>query len=1116
MNITKISILIRSADVVDLYNKSTSGDFWNDLSKRLTESSVTVPPLHSTLGKSQHYFYVASEKDAGYFKSVISNIVSSMISDAEARKGVIVSVSVPGADDLNKLKQKHGDENEEFWKEADKITSAEPEPSKKGDLSAEPAEEDDEIVSSVAKAMTDLFESSKASKDNEGDPEPQNKELGPVSLIAQAERIKTMKAALLDRVKGQRHAVEEVVQGIFEAEMFSAYNTKRKGPLATFLFTGPSGVGKTFLANCCGEFLGRKMTVIDMSEFSDNLSNGKFNGEHGQPAMVTDFVTKYPDGILLFDEIEKAHINTIHLFLQILDEARLTDARTKKEVSFKNNIIIMTTNAGKALYDDPTVTDLSGVPRSVILEELRKDVDPIHKEPFFPECITTRMANGHVILFNHLEPFSLLEIVKKELAEQFAYFEKSSGIKVEYDPTELGALMMYNGGGTSDARSLRGLAKNIVVRETQEMLMQLYSKSPDKVKNMKNITMSVDTASDSSIDNLFACRDKMLAVCFADSSISLFDNVDTYNASFERICECDDFKKRVRGVTDFVLIDPLCGLVNKDRTPSDVEDVDSDGIRMFEYIREFHPETPVYILATSDDRSFETLLAKGAQGVIKATDKATFEKTIEDLSFRALINNAVYSLGRSGKFLDFNCAQYEVDDNCAIISFERLKLKSAARAGGNSMIAQKGANNNVMFKDVIGCKKAKEDLKEYCEFLNNPRAIALSGKRMPKGALLYGPPGTGKTLLAKAMANECKATFFQTSATGFFDMYVGNTEKNIRDLFAKARKYAPSIIFIDEVDAIGRMRTGSTFSRSNEDALTTFLTQMDGFVTDEKRPVFILAATNYDIAGESGRVLDPAFVRRFDSKILIPLPDTDDRYEFIKRYFEKRGISFGDDHDKIIRNMAERTGGMSNADLEMLHAGYIRMLGDKTPTGADYLDSLDSYRYGEVNKMDPKELRQTAYHEAGHALVCRLCGETPSYLTVVSRGNFGGYMASSGKKGSYTFDDMMDLACRALAGRAAEIEVYGESAGMNTGASSDIHHARYYVKACLMDYAMGKSLIKRWNPDEGEALMRKQFDRARELLRTNRTTLDRLTDLLVDKKSLDQGTLDEFFKSENV
>jgi len=1077
MRIVKISVLLLSQDIARNYKDRKNGDFWADLSAEMKKSLAPENVTENKKGNIQYLFCVSTEEPKEHYRDLAKKLLDGMVPD-EAERGKVI-LSVTESEEAAKEKQSGGNNDAMRSKAVEK--TAEEQPSAKTEEA--PSEE-------------------------------------AITLSAQAKKISAFKEGLLSRVRGQRHAVDEVVQSIFECEMFAAHNPKRKGPLATFLFTGPSGVGKTFLAEQSGELLGRKMLLVDMSEYSDNLANNKFNGDHGQPAVVTGFVRENPRGIIVFDEVEKAHINTIHLFLQILDGGRLMDHQIREEVSFRDCIIIMTTNAGKSLYDDATVCDLSSTPRSVILEALRSDKNAQTGEPYFPECITTRMANGHVILFNHLEPFALMEIVRDEIALQMKLFEESSGIKVEYDPKQLAALMLYHGGGMADARTLRGLTRNIIVRELQEIVMQLYAKGAGAVDGLKKVAICVDTTGEDTVENLFASKEQMYAMAFTDRA-DAFAESKAANTVFECVSDTDLFKRRTRGVVDYVLIDPLAGMAEADRLPNDIEDIKSHGMEMFDYIREYAPEIPVYILDTAADsaHSFDTLLARGARGIVRLdrADAEAFRGALEELSFSALINNAVYSLGRSGKFLSFNCAQYIEDEGQAVISFEKMQLKSAPTAGDNGMIARKGTGN-VLFKDIVGCRAAKEALAEYCSALDNPRQVALSGKRMPKGLLLYGPPGTGKTTLAKAMANECGATFFPVSATSFFGSLVGETERNIREIFRKARKYAPAIIFVDEVDAIGRRRVGSPSTAHNEDALNAFLAEMDGFVTDEKRPVFILAATNYELEGDSGRVLDPAFVRRFDSKIFISLPDTDDRYEFLVGYLKKHSVHFGEHHEKTLRLMAERTGGMSNADLEMMCTQFIRFVGDGEPDAAAFMDALDAFRFGEVNDMDPDHLRQTACHEAGHALVCKLCGTTPSFLTVVSRGSYGGFMESAGsnKTGTYTYDQLMDIVCRCLAGRAAEIEVYGKTLGMNTGASSDIRKARYYIRACLHDYAMGEHMFTRRNAEEAETLVQAQYARTQKMLREHRGTLERLTDLLTEKKSLDKNQLEAFFAAENI
>ncbi len=1090
MSRIKISFLIKDSEIIWSYKSSKGNDFWDDVNNKLLEKLAVSSVSRESKGKFQHCFYLEATEDAGYYKKLAKDAVNELLDEKKSSAVIITTFAV--------------DENGEKIEPPVSKSAFE---EKLHALAEEKKEEKEEAPVEKKEAVEEKVKEIK-------------------TLAERAEEFKALKNKLLDEVKGQRHAVEEVVQTIFECEMFSSNNTDRKGPLATLLFAGPSGVGKTFLSETLASYLDRPYLRLDMSGYSQGEtvtelcgSDGVFKGS--EEGLLTGFVRKNPECLILFDEVEKAHISAILLFLQMLDGGRMLDKHTKKDVDFSKAIIIFTTNAGKDLYDDPTVCDLSSTPRKVVLDALRKDRNPQTGEPYFPDCITTRMANGHVILFNHLEPYALREIVSKEIQKQISFFEKSSGIKVEYNLAELAAFVLYHGGGTADARSLRGLAKNMIVRELQEILMQIYAGGAEKLNQLKTITLNVDpSGSDDEVKNLFESKDKMYAAVFTDKKLSA--GGDSYNTVFDYMSDAEQFKKRIRGITDYVLLDVLCGNVDSEKIPNDIEDFRSEGVRMFDYLREYFPEIPVYILDTSGGsiRSFETLLGRGARGIIKAEEgnSAAFEEALKLLSANALINNTTYSLGRSGKFLSYNCAQYIIDETCAVVSFERLQLKKATSAEDSELIAKEGTNSTVRFSDIIGCKTAKKELKEFCDILDDPRKAFLSGKKIPKGILLYGPPGTGKTMLAKAMANECGATFFATTATSFFNKYIGQTEDNIRELFRKAKKYAPSVIFIDEVDGFAKAREGSGVSRHEENALTTFLSQMDGFVVDEKRPVFIIAATNYEISGSSGKVLDSAFVRRFDSRVLVSLPDEDDRYEFLLKFFEKHGINFGDGHDETLRLMAERTAGMSNADLENMNSQYVRLLGDDEPDRVKYLDALDSYLYGDIREMSEERIRQTSCHEAGHALVYRLYGITPTYVTVVSRGNYGGYMARSSDEfeGTVTFEGLMNSVCCSLAGRAAEIEVYGESEGMNTGASGDIEHARNYVRSSLETYAMGKKLYSGFDEEEAEALLQSQFARAKALLRQHRDILDKLTNLLAEKKSLDEKALNEFFTAEGI
>ncbi len=1112
MKIVKLSLLFRTYDFLYDYRKEAGKSFWDDFQQKLQQKFGDLAV--ESKGNFHKILYVPSEMNPEEVDKIVRSVIGEIIPD---EKIYVFVAAEPTEKDIARLKTNDTDGiTHKEWFAAASSAQTEAAPKKQPEQKAQ-QEEKAQPAQTERPASVETKKTAAVQQSASGDKKEEEKE--PLTLAMEMAKIQKLREGLLSQVKGQRHAVEQFVQTIFEADAFAANNPKRKGPVASFLFLGPSGVGKTFLAKLCGELIGRESHVFDMSEFSDNLANGKFNGEFNYPAMVTSYVREHPDAILVFDEIEKAHINTIYQFLQILEEGRMQDMKVKREVSFRDNIVIVTTNAGRSLYEDTSVCDLSGIPRKVILEGLREDVSDVDGKQIFPECIITRFANGNIILFNHLEPYALMEIIQDEIKLQIELFRQSFEIEVEYSPEKLASLVLYNAGGVSDARTLRGIARSMVVKELQDIIQQTYQKSGEAVNQLKKIQLFIEPEGNGEdVENLFSNHQNSHVLVFADKMIT--DGITQSgieNVVFYPNNDLDSAKRAARGVLDYVLLDPTCGMRNMKYVPNDIEDIRADGMDLFNYLKEYHPDIPIYILDTRNrgENTFGTLLSKGGRGVITydLDNRDVFTKGMNVISYSALINNSVFTLGRSGKVLNYNCSQYSLDDETAVISFDKFSLGLAPKSSDKAEFVVKDSVNGITFKDVIGCKGAKKALKEFCDYVEDPRKHILAGKKIPRGILLYGPPGTGKTMIAKAMANEVNAAFFQTTATSFFDSLVGNSEKNVRDLFAKARRYAPAVIFIDEVDAIGKMRGGTLGSTHNEDVLTTFLAQMDGFVTDEKRPVFIIAATNYDVKGTEGRVLDPAFVRRFDSRIFMDLPDTEEREEFLRMSLEKHGISFGENQEKIIHNVAVRTTGCSGADLANIVELFLRKASDSTPTGAMLLDSVDEFRYGEINEYDPDVLRQTACHESGHALINRLLTKTPSYLTIVSRGEFGGYMAHDidDKKMTDTYQELLDRVCCALGGRAAEMVIYGEEKGCNTGASSDIRQAKNIITLALKEFGMGSHFfITRFN-HEAETIIREQFDRAIKIIEEHRDVLLKLTDLLLQHKSLDQTQLDAFF-----
>ena len=295
-------------------------------------------------------------------------------------------------------------------------------------------------------------------KEEKADPSPSSAQ-GRDFLPALTEKVRNLRASLLNTVQGQDHVVHAFAEGIFAAEVLAAADEKRVRPRAIFAFVGPPGVGKTFLAEQAAKNLGLPYQRFDMSTYADHQSYMGLVGfepsyKDAKEGLLTGFVKKNPTCILLFDEIEKAHLNTVQLFLQILDAGHLADRFLSEDVSFKDTIIIFTSNAGKMLYEGEARQNAAGVPRKVLLNALETEKDPRTGNPFFPPAITSRLATGWPLLFNHLEPHDLELISRREFDRLCALFKKQYGLEVTFDPV-ISTALLFGEGGAVDARTLR-------------------------------------------------------------------------------------------------------------------------------------------------------------------------------------------------------------------------------------------------------------------------------------------------------------------------------------------------------------------------------------------------------------------------------------------------------------------------------------------------------------------------------------------------------------------------------------------------------------------------------------------------------------------------------------
>jgi cell division protease FtsH len=366
-------------------------------------------------------------------------------------------------------------------------------------------------------------------------------------------------------------------------------------------------------------------------------------------------------------------------------------------------------------------------------------------------------------------------------------------------------------------------------------------------------------------------------------------------------------------------------------------------------------------------------------------------------------------------------------------------------------------NNKVTFKDVAGCKEAKEELKEIVDFLKSPKKFLDIGARIPKGVILTGAPGTGKTLLARAVAGEASVPFFHLSGSEFVEMFVGVGASRVRDLFKMAKKAAPSIIFVDEIDAIGRTRGGG-FGGGNderEQTLNQILVEMDGFEPNDK--VIVMAATNRP------DVLDPALIRpgRFDRKVILDLPDRADREEILKIHAVKKPLA----EDINFKLIAERTPGFSGADLySLMNEGAILAAREnrKKVFQFDLIRAIEKVMLGPERKshlLSKKEKEITAYHEAGHALVASVLpyADPVHKVSIVARGNAGGYTLKLPleEKRLQSKKEFIDDIAMSLGGYVAEKMIFGD---ITTGPSSDLQVATDLAYAMVTRWGMSDAI----------------------------------------------------------
>ncbi|QGK74735.1 ATP-dependent zinc metalloprotease FtsH [Flavobacterium sp. SLB02] len=529
---------------------------------------------------------------------------------------------------------------------------------------------------------------------------------------------------------------------------------------------------------------------------------------------------------------------------------------------------------------------------------------------------------------------------------------------------------------------------------------------------------------------------------------------------------------------------------------------------------------PHYTLEIGNDQIFQTKL-----------EKAVAEGKLKDFNFL-----------QKNNWTDILISLLPIIIIIGVWIFIMRKMSGGAGGGGGQIfnigkskakLFDEKTDIKTTFKDVAGLEGAKEEIQEIVEFLKNPEKYTNLGGKIPKGALLVGPPGTGKTLLAKAVAGEAQVPFFSLSGSDFVEMFVGVGASRVRDLFKQAKEKSPAIIFIDEIDAVGRARGKSNMSGGNderENTLNQLLTEMDGFGTNSN--VIVLAATN------RADVLDKALMRagRFDRQIFVDLPDIRERAEIFKVHLAPIKKVEGLDLDFL----AKQTPGFSGADIANVcnEAALIAARNNKTAVDRqDFLDAVDRIIGGLEKKnkiITPEEKRAIAIHEAGHATVSWMLEHAAPLIkvTIVPRGqSLGAAWYLPEERQIVRTDQMLDEMCATMGGRAAEKVTFDR---ISTGALSDLEKVTRQARAMVTIYGLndkignvtyydssGQSEYNFSKPYSDETakvidkeiseLIEGQYQRAIQILEENKDKLNQLADILIEKEVIFKDDLETIF-----
>jgi len=909
----------------------------------------------------------------------------------------------------------------------------------------------------------------------------------------------------LSEIIGQGNVVEEVCQ-----YLYSIMDKKKSvGPKATMLFIGPPGVGKTSMAELIAKSLGLPKLLLSMTSFSDKEANFSFSGSNrvykdSRPGMFTKFVDDNPKCVVIFDEIEKCHKNTLRLFLQALDKGFVKDLYMEKDIDLSECIMIFTSNVGKNIYDkDLNKYNYSSVTRKVILEEIANEINPVDNTPFLSEALVSRFSESPILLFNRLSPISAKEIVRKDIDKKIQEIEKTRGIKIQLNASELANNLIYTEGDSNNIRSLKGSVKDFFNNQLVNIDSDFAYEYPNEVYDKISF--------DFTTHNL-------------EEEIKPYFNVNS-NEQFNVLIATDNDDSKLLGLSNnhvhFIREDSHYDYFNTASLDLsaiiiDISKNSHSMMNIFDLLIEREYNIPIYIYTNKriGKSNFNYFINKGCEDYYTPLlNHNTFKEWISEIIDGLKLSSTLNKLKSNCKSLKYDYKfNYNKKTKTVKVMVNSLKIQTSVSTGDNKFFVPLSDMESISFDDIVGGEHATNLLKDCVDYLKNNKYYRKNNISIPKGAILFGDPGIGKTLRAKAIAKESGLPFISVSAVDFFKTYVGQGSQLLKDIFSSLRKYG-GVLFIDEFELIASVRDNNTRNDYHE-ITNTLLAEMDGFSTNSKQPFFVIGATNFD-ASMNSKQMDRAVLRRFDYKIKLENPNKEERKVYLNKLINKKQI-LGLSQDSIV-NLATRTSGWSFSDLSKIIEEFTKEVFKKGLINKEnqHLDEVlnnvfETIQDGDEKQYNEEEIKNVSYHEAGHAFVSYYLGKTPDYVTIKARGNYGGYVLHNNEdKFSYSRDELLNQICETLAGRAAE-EIVFKNKGITTGASSDLSFATNLAIKMYKEFAMcsdnmiclPNTELDQKDKDVINQILKTQYGRAMNIIQDHFDDYEKLVQALTHKKYL--------------